>query len=233
MAISAHQQTPTHTMQLLLVEDDPLLGDGIKEGLIDAGYTVEWLQDGQDAWHVLSSPHQFDAIVLDLSLPRLDGLQVLSQLRGLGDTTPILVLTARAEPDERIAGLNTGADDYLAKPFVLGELVARLNALLRRSQQRASHLLSWRDVELNPATQQVWLAKQALELTATEYRLLYLLLHHYPHYLSRNALEEKLFGWQSELESNSLDVHLSHLRKKLGSEAIRNVRGLGWRLADV
>ncbi|WP_028455062.1 response regulator transcription factor [Chitinilyticum litopenaei] len=219
-------------MQLLLVEDDLLLGDGLREGLLDAGFRVEWLHDGQAAWHLLSAPHQFDAIVLDINLPRLDGLAVLERLRAAHDATPVLLLTARAGIDERIAGLNSGADDYLPKPFALGELVARLQALLRRAHGLAGRSLRWREVELIPARQQVLLASQPLELTATEYRLLYLLMLNYPHYLSRSQLEEKLFGWQNELESNSLDVHLSHLRKKLGSEAIRNQRGLGWRLDD-
>ncbi|WP_028451439.1 response regulator transcription factor [Chitinilyticum aquatile] len=217
-------------MQLLLVEDDALLGDGIKEGLLDAGFTVEWLTDGLAAWHALSVPHQFDAVVLDINLPHMDGLTILKQLRAKPDAIPVLLLTARSQIDQRIEGLNSGADDYLPKPFALGELTARLQALLRRSHGHASETLSWRNIRLIPSKQQVLLDNQTLELTATEYRLLYLLMMNAPHYLSRTQLEEKLFGWQSELESNSLDVHLSHLRKKLGVDAIRNQRGLGWRM---
>ncbi|MBE9607960.1 response regulator transcription factor [Chitinilyticum piscinae] len=219
-------------MQLLLVEDDALLGDGIKEGLLDAGFVVEWLTDGQNAWHVLSQTHQFDAVVLDINLPRMDGLTLLRQLRGKGDAVPVILLTARSEIEQRIEGLNCGADDYLPKPFALGELTARLHALLRRSHGHADATLRWRNLSLNPGKQQVLLDNQHLELTATEYRLLYLLMANAPHYLSRPQLEEKLFGWQSELESNSLDVHLSHLRKKLGNDTIRNQRGLGWRMGE-
>ena len=217
-------------MRLLLVEDDPLLGDGIKEGLIDAGFVVDWLTDGESARLALMTEQTFDAIVLDIGLPRLDGLQLLAWIRREGTHLPVLLLTARDSIDDRIKGLDAGADDYLVKPFVLGELAARVRALIRRSHGKTEQLLVWRDVAMNPAKQSVIRNGEALELTAMEYRLLHLLLTHFPHTLSRNQLEEKLYGWQRETESNTLDVHLSHLRKKLGGDAIRNVRNLGWRL---
>lgn len=217
-------------MRLLLVEDDPLLGDGIKEGLIDAGFVVDWLTDGESARLALITEQSFDVVVLDIGLPRMDGLQLLAWIRREVSGLPVLLLTARDSIDDRIKGLDAGADDYLVKPFVLGELAARIRALIRRAHGKTEQLLTWRDVTLNPANQSVTRQGQPLELTAMEYRLLYLLLTQYPHALSRNQLEEKLYGWQRETESNTLDVHLSHLRKKLGGDAIRNVRNLGWRL---
>lgn len=217
-------------MRLLLVEDDPLLGDGIKEGLTDAGFIVDWLTDGESARLALITERTFDAVVLDIGLPRLDGLQLLTWLRRETTGLPVLLLTARDSIDDRIKGLDAGADDYLIKPFALGELAARIRALIRRTHGKSESLLTWRNVTLNPANQSTTLQGHPLELTAMEYRLLHLLLTHYPHTLSRAQLEEKLYGWDQNAESNTLDVHLSHLRKKLGGDAIRNIRNLGWRL---
>lgn len=221
-------------MRLLLVEDDPLLGDGIKEGLIDAGFVTDWLSDGESARSALLAETSFDAVVLDIGLPRLDGLQLLAWMRGERRrgiaALPVLLLTARDGIDDRIKGLDAGADDYLVKPFALGELAARIRALIRRANGKNEALLTWRDIALDPGRQSVSRQGQALELTAMEYRLLLLLLTYYPHTLSRAQLEEKLYGWDDGSESNTLDVHLSRLRKKLGGDAIRNVRNLGWRL---
>jgi len=219
-------------MRLLLVEDDQLLGDGIKEGLTDAGFVVDWLTDGESARSALLTEKTFDAVVLDIGLPRLDGLQLLAWMRREIKTLPVLLLTARDSIEDRIKGLDAGADDYLVKPFALGELAARIRALIRRAHGRTDRLLNWRDVALNPANQSVTRGGQPLELTAMEYRLLHLLLTNYPHTLSRSQLEEKLYGWDDETESNTLDVHLSRLRRKLGGDAIRNMRNLGWRMAD-
>jgi len=222
-------------MRLLLVEDDLLLGDGIKEGLIDAGFVVDWLTDGESARSALMTEATFDVVVLDIGLPRLDGLALLAWCRSTASNAralPVLLLTARDGIDDRIKGLDAGADDYLVKPFALGELVARIRALVRRAHGKTERLLSWRDVSMNPANQSVTRQGLPLELTAMEYRLLYLLLTHYPHTLSRNQLEEKLYGWDGENESNALDVHFSNLRRKLGRDAIRNVRNLGWRLEE-
>lgn len=219
-------------MRLLLVEDDTLLGDGIKEGLIDGGFVVDWLTDGESARLALLAENSFDAVVLDIGLPRLDGLQLLSWIRRELSNLPVLLLTARDGIDDRIKGLDAGADDYLVKPFALGELAARIRALIRRTHGKSEALLTWRDVVMNPAKQSVTQQGQPLELTAMEYRLLHLLMTRFPHTLSRRQLEEKLYGWDGETASNTLDVHLSHLRKKLGADAIRNVRNLGWCLGS-
>lgn len=219
-------------MRLLLVEDDTLLGDGIKEGLIDGGFVVDWLTDGESARLALLAENSFDAVVLDIGLPRLDGLQLLSWIRRELSNLPVLLLTARDGIDDRIKGLDAGADDYLVKPFALGELAARIRALIRRTHGKSEALLTWRDVVMNPANQSVTQQGQPLELTAMEYRLLHLLMTRFPHTLSRRQLEEKLYGWDGETASNTLDVHLSHLRKKLGADAIRNVRNLGWCLGS-
>ena len=223
-------------MRLLLVEDDPLLGDGIKEGLIDAGFVVDWLSDGESARTALLAENSFDAVLLDIGLPRLDGLSLLDWMRGATGRAlsrlPVLLLTARDGVEDRIKGLDAGADDYLVKPFALGELAARVRALIRRAHGRGAGLLRWRDVCMDPARQEVTRLGRPLELTAMEYRLLQLLLTHYPHTLSRAQFEEKLYGWGDESESNTLDVLLSRVRKKLGGDAIRNVRNLGWRLED-
>ncbi|MEO8409592.1 MAG: response regulator [Propionivibrio sp.] len=217
-------------MRLLLVEDDLLLGDGIKEGLFDAGFVVDWLTDGESARSALMTETTFDAVLLDIGLPRLDGLQLLAWIRRAAKNVPVLLLTARDSIDDRIKGLDSGADDYLVKPFALGELAARVRALIRRAHGKSDQLLTWRDIAMDPANHLVTRRGVALELTAMEHRLLYLLLTHYPHTLSRRQLEEKLYGWNCENESNTLDVHLSNLRRKLGRDAIRNVRNLGWRL---
>ncbi|WP_373973699.1 response regulator transcription factor [Chitinibacter sp. SCUT-21] len=219
-------------MRLLLVEDDVLLGEGVQDGLLDAGFAVDWLQDGEAARTALATNLQFDAIVLDIALPRLNGLQLLAWLRTQPPLKemPVLLLTARDSIDDRIVGLNAGADDYLVKPFALGELVARIHALLRRAQGRSANDLVWRDLRLDPSKQTVTLHGEPLLLTAMEFRLLHVLLANAPNYLSRAQLDDKLYGWGGDIESNTLDVHLSHLRKKLGSDAIQNMRGLGWRM---
>lgn len=221
-------------MRVLLVEDDILLGEGVQDGLSDAGFAVDWLQDGEAARTALCSSEQFDLLVLDIALPRLTGLQLLTWLRGPHcpryQQVPVLLLTARDGIEDRITGLNAGADDYLVKPFALGELTARIHALLRRAQGRSGNELLWRALSLDPARQTATLHGEPLVLTAMEFRLLHVLLANAPNYLSRSQLDDKLYGWGGEVESNTLDVHLSHLRKKLGRDAIQNMRGLGWRM---
>lgn len=219
-------------MRVLLVEDDPLIGEGLVDGLTDAGFLVDWLTDGGAATTALQTQQTFDAIVLDIGLPVVDGLSVLRGLRAQKINTPVLLLTARDSLSDRVLGLNEGADDYLVKPFALSELVARLRVLLRRSHGLLSHLLTWRGLTLDVTRNCAVMNGLPLVLTALEFRLLHLLLANMPNHLSRNQLEEKLYGWQSELESNALDVHLSHLRKKLGGDALINVRNLGWRMGD-
>lgn len=214
-------------MRILLAEDDPLLGDGIRAGLGLEGDTVDWVNDGVAAEQALSTD-EFDLLVLDLGLPRRDGMEVLRNMRKRGDLTPVLILTARDKVADRVAGLDAGADDYLSKPFDLDELLARVRALTRRHTGRAQPLLEHGDLRLDPATHQVSLAGQAVELAPREYALLRLLLEQRGKVLSRSRLVEALYGWDGELESNAIEVHVHHLRRKLGNELIRTVRGIGY-----
>lgn len=214
-------------MRLLLVEDDRLLGDGIRTGLRQEGYAVDWLDDGEAAWQALESD-LFDLLVLDLGLPRLSGLELLARLRKAGHRLPVLVLTARDTVADRVRGLDGGADDYLTKPFDLDELAARLRALLRRSAGRAAPLIVHRDLELDPAARTVRRAGVAVELSSREFALLHLLLEQRGSVLTRTRLEEAMYGWDMEVESNTLEVYVHHLRRKLGGELIRTVRGVGY-----
>lgn len=214
-------------MRLLLVEDDIALGEGIGTGLRQEGYTIDWLQDGLSAWHALQHEN-FDLLVLDLGLPRLDGISLLRRLRAAGNVLPVLILTARDATEERITGLDAGADDYLVKPFDLSELKARLRALLRRSAGRARVLIKHAGVSLDPATQQVSYQGQPVVLTPKEYRLLHELLAQPGRVFTRERLTQLLYGWDEEPESNTLEVNIYQLRKKLFNELIRTVRGIGY-----
>ena len=214
-------------MRLLLVEDDLPLGEGLRAGLQAEGYTVDWLHDGASAVHALLS-ETFDLLVLDLGLPRLSGIGVLQQLRKSGSHLPVLILTARDETRDRVAGLDAGADDYLAKPFDLNELKARIRALLRRSAGRGRALIEHAGIILDPTNQQVHYAGNPVALTPKEYLLLHELLAHPGKVFTRERLVQLLYGWDEEAESNTLEVHISHLRKKLFSELIRTVRGIGY-----
>jgi len=214
-------------MRVLLVEDDPLLGDGIKAGLKQAGFAVDWVQDGH-AGKLALETGEYALLVLDLGLPRLPGSDLLKWLRGRGSKLPVLILTARDTVSDRVTGLNAGADDYLIKPFDLDELIARLHALLRRSGGQATPLLRHGDIELDPAAHQVRKAGQTVELSAREFTLLHELLLHPGRVQSREQLEQRLYGWGEEVESNSVEVHIHHLRKKLGTDLIRTLRGVGY-----
>ncbi|MED5606340.1 MULTISPECIES: response regulator [Pseudomonas] len=214
-------------MRILLAEDDPLLGDGIRAGLGLEGDTVDWVTDGVAADQALATD-EFDLLVLDLGLPRRDGMEVLRGLRRRGDMTPVLILTARDKVADRVAGLDAGADDYLSKPFDLDELLARVRALTRRHTGRAQPVLEHGELRLDPATHQVSLGGEAVELAPREYALLRLLLEQRGKVLSRTRLVEALYGWDGELESNAIEVHVHHLRRKLGNELIRTVRGIGY-----
>ncbi|KAF2407410.1 response regulator [Pseudomonas antarctica] len=214
-------------MRLLLIEDDAALGEGIHQALVREGYTVDWLQDGSSALHALLS-ETFDVVVLDLGLPRMDGLEVLRRLRDSGANVPVLILTARDATDDRIAGLDAGADDYLIKPFDLAELKARLRALLRRSAGRAQVLIEHAGICLNPSTQQVSYHGETVLLTPKEYQLLHELLSPPGRVMTRDQLMQLLYGWNEEAESNTLEVHIHHLRKKFSSDLIRTVRGVGY-----
>lgn len=214
-------------MRLLLVEDDSLLGDGISAGLRQEGYAVDWVRDGEAAVGACATD-RFDLIVLDLGLPRLPGLEVLKRLRQGGDDTPVLVLTAYDAVADRVQGLDAGADDYLTKPFDVDELAARLRALARRHVGRSKGVLEHGDLVLDPAAHTVTRAGAAVELPAREFALLHLLLEHAGEALPRSRLEEALYGWDMEVESNTLEVYIHHLRKKLGTDLIRTVRGVGY-----
>mgnify|MGYP001765624221 FL=1 len=214
-------------MRLLLVEDDPALGEGIRAALKPEGYTVDWLQDGLSAVHAIEQ-ESFDLVILDLGLPRLDGLQVLKRVRSGKHQLPVLVLTARDATDDRIAGLDAGADDYLVKPFDVAELKARLRALLRRSFNRSEPLLEYRGIVLDPSSQLVTWQGQSLSLPRKEFLLLHELLVQPGRVLTRDRLQQVLYGWDEEVESNALEVHVHHLRKKFFPELIRTVRGVGY-----
>ncbi|MFP5380902.1 MAG: response regulator [Gammaproteobacteria bacterium] len=214
-------------MRILLVEDDPLLGDGLAAGLAQSGYAVDWLRDGEAAVAALSG-EAFAAVVLDLGLPRRDGLSVLRWLRGRHDATPVLILTARDRVEDKVQGLDLGADDYVLKPFDLDEVAARLRALVRRAHGRPEPVLALGDIELNPAARTVTRRGEAVELTGREFDLLHVLLQNAERVLTRRALEEQLYTWNDAVDSNALEVHIHHLRRKLGSELIRTVRGVGY-----
>jgi two-component system, OmpR family, response regulator QseB len=214
-------------MRVLLVEDDALLGDGIRAGLKQAGFAVDWAQDGHAAKLALET-EEYALLVLDLGLPRLSGMELLKWLRACGNRLPVLILTARDTVADRVAGLDAGADDYLIKPFDLDELIARLRALLRRSGGQAEPLLRHGGIELDPAAHQVRKDGQTVELSAREFTLLHELLLHAGRVQSREQLEQRLYGWGEEVESNSVEVHIHHLRRKLGTELIRTLRGVGY-----
>ena len=214
-------------MKLLLVEDDALLGDGVRAGLKQAGFAVDWVQDGLAAKVALDS-EDYDLLVLDLGLPKLSGMELLKSVRAKRASLPVLILTARDTVADRVAGLNAGADDYLVKPFDLDELIARLNALLRRSAGQVELTFQHGAIELTPASHQVRLAGTDVSMSAREFSLLHTLLLHTGRVHSREQLEQTLYGWGEEVESNAIEVHVHHLRKKLGSDLIRTLRGVGY-----
>ncbi len=214
-------------MRILLIEDDELLGDGLYNGLKQYHNTVDWLKDGLSAELALQT-EQFDVVVLDLGLPELNGLQVLANMRRAGNSTPVLILTARDTVEDRIKGLDTGADDYLTKPFDLAELYARLRALHRRSGDNPHPVITHYDLCLDPAAHTVTRADQPINLARREFMLLKKLLENRGRVLSRDDLNQALYGWEDEVDSNTLEVHIHSLRKKLGNELIRTIRGIGY-----
>ncbi len=214
-------------MRLLLAEDDPQLGDGLTVGLRQEGYAVDWVKDGIAADLALQN-ETYDVLVLDLGLPRLSGMEVLERLRGRGQTLPVLILTARDATGDKIAGLDSGADDYLVKPVDLDELAARVRALSRRSAGRANPELKLGELVMDPAAHQVRLAGLPVELSTREFSLLQVLMQNAGRVLTRAQLESSLYGWRDEPDSNALEVHIHHLRKKLGVECIKTLRGVGY-----
>lgn len=219
-------------MRILLVEDDHLIGDGIQRGLAKQGFTVDWVQDADKAETALRTD-TFDVIVLDIGLPRVSGLDFLKKIRTQKNQTPVLLLTAKNSVDDRIQGLDLGADDYLTKPFALGEVAARLRALQRRSQGRAESVLTWQELTVYPDSQRLLLGGQEIEIKGKEFKLLLFLLEHPNKIHSREELETSLYGWNEGIESNSVEVHIHSLRKKLGKDFIKTVRGVGYQLNEI
>lgn len=216
-------------MRLLVVEDDEILLDGLKVGLQMCGFTVDAVTSVADADAAIEAD-RFDAVILDLMLPDGTGLDVLARMRRSGDRTPVLLLTAKDEVADRIAGLDSGADDYLGKPFDLDEVAARLRAIVRRGHGRATGLLEWKDVSLDPARMSASRDGMAISLSRREFVILQALMETPGVILSRSNLEEKLYGWQEEIESNTVEAHVHKLRSKLGASFIETVRGAGYRL---
>jgi len=216
-------------MRILLAEDDTLLGDGLRAGLRQAGFLVDWVRDGQAAERELRA-QPYAAAVLDLGLPLMDGLDVLASVRRAGVTVPVLVLTARDAVPDRIRGLDIGADDYVVKPVDLDELAARLRALVRRAHGQPQELLRAQDITLDPAARSVQRGGQPVALSTREFDLLQALVLNAGRVLSREQLEQHLYSWGQEVDSNAVEVHVHHLRKKLGAALIQTVRGVGYLL---
>jgi len=214
-------------MRVLLVEDDEMIGESLREALRRQGLAADWVRDGRAADAVLSS-ESFDAVLLDLGLPQRSGLEVLKALRARGDATPVIVVTARDALGDKVAGLDAGADDYLVKPFELDELLARLRAVGRRHAGRASPVLEVADLRLDPATREVSRGGRPVLLSAREFALLQALLERPGAILSRAQLEDRLYGWGEELESNAISVYMHQLRRKLGDDLLHTVRGVGY-----
>lgn len=218
-------------MRILLVEDDKLLGDGIQTGLGLEGFTVDWIQGLKYAQSALAS-EAFDVMVLDLSLPDGSGIDLLMHRRTLGDPLPVLILTARDTTEDRVAGLDAGADDYLTKPFALAELAARIRALHRRGTGRCAPLIECGNISLNPVTRGVYKHGKPVSVSRREFAILQTLMEAPGWIFSRRQLEDRLYGWDSRLESNAIEVHIHNLRRKLGGRCIETVRGEGYRFRD-
>ncbi|MBT1728970.1 quorum sensing response regulator transcription factor QseB [Enterobacter quasimori] len=218
-------------MRILLVEDDRLIGDGIKAGLSKMGFNVDWFTDGKTGQAALYSA-PYDAVVLDLTLPEIDGLAILRAWRESGRSEPVLILTARDALNQRVEGLRLGADDYLCKPFALIEVAARLEALVRRSHGQTRSELRHGKVTLDPTSLVATLEGETLTLKPKEFALLELLMRNAGRVLPRKTIEEKLYNWDDDVSSNAVEVHVHHLRRKLGSAFIRTVHGIGYTLGD-
>jgi two-component system OmpR family response regulator len=214
-------------MRVLLIEDDRMIGTAMQEALKDAAYAVDWVTDGKTAVHAAQNEF-YELALLDLGLPKADGREVLRRLRTLGQRVPVIIVTARDGVDDRIDGLDLGADDYLVKPFEIRELLARMRAVLRREGSGSSPLFSNGKLTLDPATREASFLDQTTLLTAREFALLQALLARPGAVLSRSELERQIYGWNEEVESNAIEYLIHAIRKKLGATAIRNVRGVGW-----
>lgn len=218
-------------MRVLLIEDDKLIGDGIKAGLIKMGFSVDWFTEGKQGLSALDSA-PYDAVVLDLSLPGMDGLDILRSWRQNGHDEPVLILTARDALEQRVAGLQQGADDYLCKPFALIEVAARLQALIRRRHGQVQTTLNHGSVSLDPINLTVTYNNEPIYLKPKEFALLELLLRNEGRVLPRPLIEEKIYNWDDDVSSNAIEVHIHHLRKRFGSSFIRTVHGIGYTLGE-
>jgi DNA-binding response OmpR family regulator len=219
-------------MRVLVVEDDALLGDAIQVGLRQTGFAVDWAQDGAAAEHALAA-ESYAVVVLDLGLPRRSGLDVLKRLRERGQTIPALILTARDTVADRIQGLDAGADDYLVKPFDMGELAARLRALVRRASGAPAAVLQVGELALDPAAHRITFRRDDIALSPKEFAVLHVLALNAGKVVTRAQIEEQLYAWGQEIESNAIEVHVHHLRRKLAPDLIQTVRGVGYRLPTV
>jgi len=219
-------------MKVLLVEDDEMIGVAVQKGLAQDGFVVDWSKDATEASLALEV-EPYEVLLLDLGLPDRPGLEILRDLRRQGSEMAVIILTARDAVTERISGLDAGADDYLIKPFDLDELCARIRAVQRRKLGRAEPLLTHGALSLNPASRQCFWQENAVNLSAKEFSLLEALIERPGAVLSRVQLEERLYGWGDEIESNTVEVHIHHLRKKLASEVVRTVRGVGYMLGNL
>ena len=217
-------------MRILLVEDDPLLGDGIKKSLSHLGFTVDWMRDGVQGENAMTS-EEYAAVVLDIGLPRKDGLSLLQSARNKGLHTPVLILTARDSKPDKLKGFGAGADDYIVKPLDMEELAARLRALIRRSAGRASPRIRIGQVEIDPDERLVWSEGKLVDLSAKEFAVLELLVQNAGRVLTRAQLEQSVYGWGDSTDSNTIEVFIHHLRKKLGSNFIQTLRGIGYTVA--
>lgn len=216
-------------MRVLLVEDDQQLGDALQQCLQTSGYTVDWVRDGKSAYDVISSTHEnFDIVVLDLGLPKMSGLTVLSSIREKNIAVPVLILTALDSVDDRVKGLDAGADDYMTKPLDLDELNARIRALLRRSKDRAKPTISYKDIVLDPASHVITQSGETIMVSRREFSLLQKLLENSGRVISREQLNQTLYGWGENIDSNALEVHIHNLRKRFGTSLIRTIRGVGY-----
>lgn len=218
-------------MRILLVEDDNLIGDGIKTGLEKNGFTVDWFDNGADGEEALYTA-PYAAVILDLGLPEIDGLTILKHWRNNNMKVPVLILTALNDVDSKILGLNIGADDYLGKPFSLKEVVARVNALIRRNSGYASSEIKHRNITFNADTKQIFSGNVLVDLSPKEIALIELLLLNKNRVLSKNLIEEKLYSWDDEVSSNAIEVHIHHIRKKLGKDIVRTINKIGYILED-
>lgn len=214
-------------MRILLIEDDPQLGDGLKSGLGSLGLAADWVRDAQAAWHAFTC-EDYDAIVLDLGLPGEGGISVLTRIRERGSDVPVLILSARDGKTDKLEGFSVGADDYVVKPVDVEELAARLYALARRARGQAGSRIACGEIELDPLAKRVWRTGRPIHLSAREYLLLEKLMTSQGRVLSRAQLESALYGWGEGVESNAVEVHIHHLRRKLGGNLIRTLRGIGY-----